>query len=207
MANTSTTYVGRSVLADSATTATNAAFAYAFNTATLVAQSVNSISATTATSAATAYSLAGGYVSSITAGSNITVSTATGAVTISGTTVSTSSSYVNHTTLATFTTTIVYSAANSVRFWTNSVTPTANWTPNITNLGLTNNQATTVRMVVTGAASDYNMLPPQIDGTLAGVNSYGFNLKASKTKTNLFVLDITKDNTGTYSVFGAVTSY
>ena len=60
LANTSTTYVGRSVLADSATTATSAATAYSLaNTSTTyVGRAVLADTATTATSAATAYSLA-----------------------------------------------------------------------------------------------------------------------------------------------------
>ena len=59
LANTSTTYVGRSVLADTATTATSAATAYALaNTSTTyVGRSVLADTATTATSAATAYAL------------------------------------------------------------------------------------------------------------------------------------------------------
>ena len=60
LANTSTTYVGRSVLADSATTATSAATAYSLaNTSTTyVGRAVLADTATTATSAATAYALA-----------------------------------------------------------------------------------------------------------------------------------------------------
>ena len=60
LANTSTTYVGRSVLADTATTATSAATAYSLaNTSTTyVGRAVLADTATTATSAATAYSLA-----------------------------------------------------------------------------------------------------------------------------------------------------
>ena len=67
--NTST-LVAHAVLADTATTATNAGYAYSFNTGTLV------------TTAVTANTVAGGYVSSITAGTGTQVSTSTGAVTI-----------------------------------------------------------------------------------------------------------------------------
>ena len=57
LANTSTTYVGRAVLADTATTATSAATAYSLaNTSTTYVGRANT--ATTATSAATAYALA-----------------------------------------------------------------------------------------------------------------------------------------------------
>ena len=61
LANTSTTYVGRAVLADTATTATSAATAYALaNTSTTyVGRAVLADTATTATSAATAYAFAG----------------------------------------------------------------------------------------------------------------------------------------------------
>ena len=58
LANTSTTYVGRAVLADSATTATNAAYAYSFNTGTLVANAVSATTATNAARATTATNLA-----------------------------------------------------------------------------------------------------------------------------------------------------
>ena len=64
------TLVAHAVLADTATTATNAGYAYSFNTGTLV------------TTAVTANSVAGGYVSSITAGTGTQVSASTGAVTI-----------------------------------------------------------------------------------------------------------------------------
>ena len=64
------TLVAHAVLADTATTATNAGYAYSFNTGTLV------------TTAVTANTVAGGYVSSITAGTGTQVSTSTGAVTI-----------------------------------------------------------------------------------------------------------------------------
>jgi len=81
----------------SATTATNAGYAYSFNTGTLVANAVNAQVATTSTNAAYAYSfntgtlvttavtansVAGGWVSSITAGTGTAVSTSTGAVTV-----------------------------------------------------------------------------------------------------------------------------
>ena len=64
------TLVAHAVLADTATTATNAGYAYSFNTGTLV------------TTAVTANTVAGGYVSSITAGTGTQVSTSTGAVTV-----------------------------------------------------------------------------------------------------------------------------
>ena len=66
LANTSTTYVGRSVLADTATTATSAATAYALaNTSTTyVGRAVLADTATTATSAATAYAVVGGTLNS-----------------------------------------------------------------------------------------------------------------------------------------------
>ena len=64
------TLVANAVNAQSATTATNAGYAYSFNTGTLV------------TTAVTANSVAGGYVSSITAGTGTQVSASTGAVTI-----------------------------------------------------------------------------------------------------------------------------
>jgi hypothetical protein len=64
------TLVAHAVLADSATTATNAGYAYSFNTGTLV------------TTAVTANSVAGGWVSSITAGTGTAVSTSTGAITV-----------------------------------------------------------------------------------------------------------------------------
>ena len=66
LANTSTTYVGRAVLADTATTATSAATAYALaNTSTTyVGRAVLADTATTATSAATAYAVVGGTLNS-----------------------------------------------------------------------------------------------------------------------------------------------
>ena len=67
--NTST-LVAHAVLADTATTSTNAGYAYSFNTGTLV------------TTAVTANSVAGGYVRSITAGTGTAVSTSTGDVTV-----------------------------------------------------------------------------------------------------------------------------
>jgi hypothetical protein len=67
--NTST-LVAHAVLADTATTATNAGYAYSFNTGTLV------------TTAVTANTVAGGYVSSITAGTGTAVSTSTGNITV-----------------------------------------------------------------------------------------------------------------------------
>jgi hypothetical protein len=91
------TLVANAVNAQVATTATNAGYAYSFNTGTLVANAVNAQVATTATNAAYAYSfntgtlvttavtansVAGGYVSSITAGTGTAVSTSTGAVTV-----------------------------------------------------------------------------------------------------------------------------
>ena len=56
LANTGTTYVSRAVLADSATTATNAAFAFSFNTSTLVATSVFAQTFNTSTLVANAVS-------------------------------------------------------------------------------------------------------------------------------------------------------
>ena len=91
------TLVAHAVLADTATTSTNAGYAYSFNTGTLVAHAVLADTATTSTNAGYAYSfntstlvttavtansVAGGYVSSITAGTGTQVSSSTGAVTV-----------------------------------------------------------------------------------------------------------------------------
>ena len=64
------TLMAYSVLADTATTSTNAGYAYSFNTGTLVANAVNAVNATTATNAGYAYSFNTGTLvtTSVTAG-------------------------------------------------------------------------------------------------------------------------------------------
>ena len=99
LANTSTTYVGRSVLADTATTATSAATAYSLaNTSTTyVGRAVLADTATTATSAATAYSLAN--TSTTYVGRANTATTATSAATAYAL-ANTSTTYVGRAVLA-----------------------------------------------------------------------------------------------------------
>lgn len=103
--------------------------------------------------------------------------------------------------------TVTYNGTNGTRYHVHTAVPTGNWTANFSNLSLATNEATHVVVIVPGAAADYTMTASQIDGTASGVTNLTQSLKASKTKTNIFDLDVVKTGASTYSIYGYVTSY
>lgn len=102
--------------------------------------------------------------------------------------------------------TFAYNGSNGVRVHVHTAVPTGNWNANLTNLGLATNEATNVRIIVPGAASDYTMTPTQIDGSSVGVTNTSQTLKASKTKTNVFDLQVVKTGASAYTIYGLLTA-
>jgi hypothetical protein len=96
-----------------------------------------------------------------------------------------------------------YDLTGNTRVFKHSTNATQNWTGNFTNLGLSAGQATEVTIIAPFDGSDWSFTPSQIDGSTVGVTNTTGALKGSKNKTNVFVIDIIRETTGTaYTIYG-----
>jgi hypothetical protein len=101
--------------------------------------------------------------------------------------------------------TVNYDIYNGVVF---DVTPTANWTANVSNVPAANNRTTVLTFIITQGGTPYVPNVFQISGTSQSVKWLnGSAPTGTASKTDVISFSIVKSSTGTYTVLGQSASY